>query len=65
MPRLRARIAAWLVWPPVCVTMPATSRVAQHHRLRREQLIGHHDQRAGERLRAGLQNFAQDGRSGE
>ena len=27
MPRLRARMAAWLVPPPVSVTMPATSRV--------------------------------------
>ena len=25
MPRLRAMIAAWLVWLPACVTMPRTS----------------------------------------
>ena len=45
MPRLLARIAAWLVPPPVSVTIPAMGRASQAHRLAREDLVGHEDHR--------------------
>ena len=45
MPRLRARMAAWLVPPPVSVTIPAIGRRAQVHRLAGQDLVGDEDDR--------------------
>ena len=45
MPRLRARIAAWLVEPPDLGDDPGDRQVAQAHRLAGQDLVRHQDHR--------------------
>ena len=49
MPRLRARIAAWLVPPPVSVTIPAIGRLPRLMAWLGQDLVGHQDDRLARR----------------